>query len=84
MQLVTKDSKKKVSKVVEEEKEEQVKPPGITRSYIHFSNHIIPKLKEEEKLPHVDCMKKAGSLWKELSEKEKQPFLELENKDVKR
>jgi hypothetical protein len=41
-------SKKKGTKV-EEEKEEKVegiKPPGVTRSYIYYSTHIIPKLKE--------------------------------------
>lgn len=61
-----------------------MKPPGITRAYIHYSNHIIPKLKEEEKLAHKDCMKRAGELWGTLSEKDKQPFLDLEAKDVKR
>jgi hypothetical protein len=41
-------------------------------------------LKEEEKLAHKDCMKRAGVLWGELTDKEKQPFKDIELKDVKR
>lgn len=44
----------------------------------------VPKLKEQKNLKHTEAAKLCGDLWGKLSEAEKQPFIDLANKDKER
>lgn len=58
-----------------------MKPSRALSAYIYYSNATIPKLKEKEGLSHKDAMGKAGKLWNELSDKDKEPYNKLHEED---
>ena len=65
-------------------------PKGVTGPYIFFCQKIVPKLKEQHmkehgtEMKHKDATVKAGALWKNLSEEQKQPFVQMSAKDKAR
>ena len=68
----------------EEEDDKSKKPTRPISAYIYFSNHTVPKLKADEGISHKDAMKRAGSIWGELTDEEKKPFNKMHDDDVKR
>jgi hypothetical protein len=78
-------SAKKAKKSVEPKAEDEtVKPTRPIGAYIFFSNTIIPKLKEEQKVAHRDAMSKAGEMWNTMSEEEKKPYEKKHQDDIVR
>ena len=53
-------SAKKAKKEEKEEDDGVLKPSRPSSAYIFFSNKMVPKLKEEEKISHREAMSKAG------------------------
>ena len=80
--MIGKSDKKKGKK--DQDDEDIVKPTRPMAAYIYFSNEMIPKLKEKEGLAHKDAFAKAGKLWSELSDKEKEPFNKKNEEDKAR
>lgn len=55
--------------------DDRMKPPHPTSAFIYYSVSIVPKIKAEKKCSHLEATSLAGASWKDLSEKEKTPFL---------
>lgn len=81
-----KEEKKGGKNKKKDEKPEQdvIKPTRAISAYIYFSNDIVPKLKAKEGLSHKDAMGRAGKLWGEMSQKEKEPYEKMNKDDVAR
>jgi hypothetical protein len=75
---------KSAKKGKKEEDDGVLKPTRAISAYIFFSNKMVPKIKEEEKVSHKEAMSKAGQMWNELSEEKKAPFNKEHDEDVKR
>lgn len=56
-------------------------PKGASGAFIFFSKERVQQLKESEGLGHKDATKRAGALWKELSDEEKLPYYEMAKAD---
>ncbi len=55
-----------------------LKPMRPLNAYLHFAKERIPQLrKQDPKLSQIDAMKLSGEQWKNISEKEKTPYLNL-------
>ena len=52
-----------------------MKPPHTLSPYIFYSTEAVPKIRAERNCTHQEAMKLAGAGWKELSEKDKAPFI---------
>ena len=53
----------------------------MSGAYIQFVNFKCKDLVDTEKIPHKEAFAKCGSLWKELNDEQKQPFVEKEKAD---
>jgi hypothetical protein len=81
----SKTSKKlKKSQGADNEEEEKMKPPHTLSPYIFYSTEAIPKFRAERNCTHQEAMKLAGAGWKELSEKDKAPFIAKSSLDKAR
>ncbi len=51
-------------------------------SFIHFSTSEMPKVKQlHPDLKQVEIMREIGSLWNRLNEEQKQPYIEMAERD---
>ena len=67
-----------------EAEEEKMKPSGPMSAYLYYTTELIPKLKAERSCTHQEAFKLAASQWKELSDKDKSPYLDKSNQDKAR
>ena len=81
---MSKSEQKKGKASGKQEKEETVKPPRVLSSYIFFTTELIPKVKKEEAVPHREAMARAGEEWQKMSDKEKEPYVKMSQKDQER
>ena len=61
-----------------------MKPPKVQTAYLYYNIVTCKKLKEDEGLPHKDAFKKVGELWGKMTDEDKKPYKELEEKDRER
>jgi HMG (high mobility group) box/HMG-box domain len=59
-------------------------PKGVKTAYFLFQEKVIPGIKEDEGITHTEAQKKAGELWKNLSEKKKKVYEDLHTKEKAR
>jgi hypothetical protein len=59
-------------------------PKGASGPFIFYSSAKVAELKAKEGLKHIDATKRAGALWKQMSDAEKQPFYDMAEKDKAR
>jgi len=60
-------------------------PKGVSSAYLHFIGEYIPKLRKDDAItPQKELMKLAGAKWGEMSDKDKQPYEAMKEKDAKR
>ena len=81
---MTEDGKKSTDLYVEPKKkygEDCLLPKKPMSSYLFFTIEQVNILKEKEKCNHSDAMKKCGELWANLSDEDKQKYLEMHNAD---
>jgi hypothetical protein len=64
--------------------DDRMKPPHPISGYFHYSLAIVPKIKAEKNCTHLEATSLAGASWKDLSEKEKAPFLKKGMEDKAR
>ena len=60
------------------------KPTRALTSYIYYSNEQVPKIKAETGCSHQEAMKKCGEQWGSLTDKEKEPYAKMHDKDQTR
>jgi hypothetical protein len=61
-----------------------VKPSRAIGAYIYFNTEMCAKLKEKEGISHKEAFAKAGKMWGELSEKDKEPYNKKAEEDKAR
>ena len=71
------DAKKKFAKDV-------VKPKRPLSAYLFYSTENVNKIKEKEKVTHLQAMAKVGEAWNKMNEKQKKKYNDLHLKDVAR
>ena len=59
-------------------------PHGVKTAYFFFQDKVLPGIKEDEGITHTEAQKKAGELWKALSEKKRKPYIDMHEKDKAR
>jgi HMG (high mobility group) box/HMG-box domain len=59
-------------------------PKWAKTAYFLFQEKVIPGIKEDEGITHTEAQKKAGELWKNLSEKKKKVYEDLHTKEKAR
>jgi len=75
---------KKGKKEEKEESKDQVKPTKALNAFFFYVQEAVPGIKKDEGLKHTDATRRAGELWAQMSDKEKDPYVKLHDKDVKR
>ena len=86
--LVTNPSKlqkKKAAKAARKKRKDKNAPKKAMGSYMYFTQAMRPKLLEENpELGLTGVAQRCGALWKELSEEDKAPYIELAATDKER
>lgn len=72
---VSKTSKKSKKSAKDEKEEEKMKPSHTISAYIYYASEMGPKFRAERNCTNTEAMKLAGAGWKELSEKDRTPYL---------
>ena len=60
---------------------EPIKPKGPSSAYIFFNTEYCAKLRDQENISNSDVMKSAGAAWKLMTEKEKEKYNQMAEKD---
>jgi HMG (high mobility group) box len=61
-----------------------LKPKKPTSAWIYFNTETVAKLKTERALDQKDAFAKSAEIWKEMTEAQKEKYVNLSKKDEER
>ena len=83
-QQLSQTPKKLKKPKADEKEEEKMKPSGVLSPYICYSVEAVPKFRAERNCTNTEAVRLAGAGWRELSEKERAPYIEKSKVDKAR